>query len=112
MGFLMRNTQWSRDLLSGAWKIFPALGFDYEQSSLIAMLGGANPNDPQTWKPAFKKLLNVSMVSDEGVQKIEGLLSPEMKAHVKFLKQSSMDSGVGIYAQGDFIFHAAGKSME
>lgn len=104
--FLIRNTQWSRNFIDGVWKIFPAMAFQYEQSSFVAMIGGANPDDSSSWKPSFQKLSGVDISTESGVALLESRLDNEMRKKVKILVQSSMNSND--WHRGDFIFHVAG----
>lgn len=110
--FLIRNTKWSRSFLDGVWKIFPALWFQYEQSSFAAMLAGANPDDSKSWLPSFRKLFPthpVSLQTVSGAEKLESFLSVEMRSRVQFLVQSRMNSGAR-WKKGEFIYHVSGGS--
>jgi len=116
--FLLRNTPWSKKFLQDVWSIYPAPNdANYEQSSFIALLGGADPANQTTWQPAFFKM-GLPLVTQADAEKFQEAMSSSMQAEVKIVDQKTMnsypDSSAGPpeakYVKGDFILHPAGQS--
>eukprot|EP00747_Dinoflagellata_sp_TGD_P182243 gnl/TRDRNA2_/TRDRNA2_36418_c0_seq1.p1 gnl/TRDRNA2_/TRDRNA2_36418_c0~~gnl/TRDRNA2_/TRDRNA2_36418_c0_seq1.p1 ORF type:complete len:484 (-),score=87.78 gnl/TRDRNA2_/TRDRNA2_36418_c0_seq1:73-1524(-) len=102
---MIRNCQWSIQLLKSAWEVCPPPFFKYEQAGLMAMLGGGDPRDPSGWVERAKPLM-AKLQSMKDAKKLQSLLPTETERHVTLLPECTFN--LHRVLEGAFIWHMRG----
>eukprot|EP00928_Gymnodinium_smaydae_P013350 TRINITY_DN14874_c1_g2_i4.p1 TRINITY_DN14874_c1_g2~~TRINITY_DN14874_c1_g2_i4.p1 ORF type:complete len:361 (+),score=37.11 TRINITY_DN14874_c1_g2_i4:46-1128(+) len=91
---VLRNSEWSKSLLEEAWSTYPPPQPDcwWEQSALLYILGGR--------RPECREAVNVKDCNNAG---------PSFLPQVEVKKQSSMNSYITSFHEGDLVLHFAGQ---
>lgn len=134
--FLLRNSRISLAWLESCWKIcycqdprFVTTHRDdnhlFDQPGVLALLGGANPDDPSTWADGFnavngypgnplrlhKEFQSIyAPLSVKSAANALSLVCPKWRPFCKIHPQSAMNSYPWTLEEGDFIVHFVGNT--
>jgi len=108
--FLMKNTEWSRELLRSAWKFCPPPAFQFEQAGIMAILGGADAENQHTWVTSMEKCRGRCVSSKEANSMMQSLPT-DSQEHLTFLPQCMLnENNPRSLSKNTFIWHMAGGS--
>jgi len=109
--FLIRANEWSKQFLTDAWSVFSASAGHLAKHGMAAALGGADPEDTDTWEPAMNKLSG-NWWHSETLDKVRHNLPSPMSSAVELVEFRRLASDSEVPDGEDFIVHAGGESME
>lgn len=111
--FIIRNSEWSTSFMRKSFDAFPAPGVWEDQSSMVAVLGGAEGQPIEVQRETHRRLERRCGEPGE-LAGCTALLAPEAQKHVVLLPQESINAFLtdadAVPQPVPLVVHLAGRS--